>query len=74
MNGRGRGKGRGRKSAANNGLLSGIGLWNGLDYSNAKTFIPNEAYQVTRTTPTSTPPVAEVVRNIVLVLILIISC
>ena len=74
MNCRGRGRGQDKKRAANNGPLSGIGLRNGLEYSNAKTFIPNEAYKITRTAPTNTPPATIMVRNIFLALILIISC
>ena len=69
----GRERGRGKGRAADDGALSGIALWNGLRYSNAKTFIPNEAYQVIRTVSTSTFPATKVVRNIVLALILIIS-
>ena len=74
INGRGRGRSRARGRATNNDPLSEIRLWNGLGYSNAKTFIPNEAHQVTHTAPTSTLHAIIVVRNIVLVLILIISC
>lgn len=40
-NGKGRERVRNNAWANKNGPLSGIGMWNGLGFSNSRTFIPN---------------------------------